>query len=694
MLRRALPPGAEIDGLATQRQGFGYDHGASSLGGIQRVQRSEIGREYAASVGRDYAASVGGGGSPLVSDFYMPLAGENGPGRCPSGSAATRAQHHKFSCNVGDGGFLGAVQQQERFPTVPASAALIARRGEVVLAGGGAGARNEMTCDGFVAAAGGGTCTMQHSQNHRSACAREEDTAAAVVTASGDHNGWKPNSRSTPPQQQQLQELSVLPHPSAGAHTPDSFEGVHQQQSQQQQQYGRRYQQLHPNGQDHPRYGHGGAHGGGDEQQSPPVGVERLNTATTVPGRGLNSGPHARNGPSHNRVHSSAATFVYSNADTAARSQTPGTATYLVEPSFRRSPSSSMPLHARSRSDGRYDRERVALAARPSAASNMNGPPSHGHAGRRENAQRSHSHGQHEVFVNGRWQGVGVVDPGGGGGGEDGYHSAGLGSHPEQPPSDAVRPSVTSSYCRGFNVTRCAGPHHHPQQLDQRSAYPSAGGETNVNAFNGGGAPGRTTVESPPVGSEHHQRIAGVARNASFVKTEALNCVLTPADPVAAAERKASPDAIVRPATACGGNSMASSLGSPVAPATLRTPKNPFEWLQNLRHVRTGTGNEKGSSTPRTSRSSSMSSHASPSRLASFVGGADGRSFHQRSDSMLRGAGTCPAPDCPGNGDCLPGATPDMLVYEVKFKRATRTFLPGDFLSDTTISCGDRMKVR
>ncbi|CAM9576572.1 unnamed protein product [Pylaiella littoralis] len=56
--------------------------------------------------------------------------------------------------------------------------------------------------------------------------------------------------------------------------------------------------------------------------------------------------------------------------------------------------------------------------------------------------------------------------------------------------------------------------------------------------------------------------------------------------------------------------------------------------------------------------------------------------------------GMCPALDCPaGSDECLPGATPDMLVYEVDFKRATRTFLPGEELDHENIVCGTLVKV-
>ena len=55
---------------------------------------------------------------------------------------------------------------------------------------------------------------------------------------------------------------------------------------------------------------------------------------------------------------------------------------------------------------------------------------------------------------------------------------------------------------------------------------------------------------------------------------------------------------------------------------------------------------------------------------------------------------TCPAPDCPGNGDCVPSAKADTVAYEVAFKRGKMTFLSGDGLGNADIFCGDRVKMR
>ncbi|CBN78603.1 conserved unknown protein [Ectocarpus siliculosus] len=133
----------------------------------------------------------------------------------------------------------------------------------------------------------------------------------------------------------------------------------------------------------------------------------------------------------------------------------------------------------------------------------------------------------------------------------------------------------------------------------------------------------------------------------------------------------------------------------PSSSTVLQPPNNPLEWLQNfnLRQSRKGSGsdgNDEGTNTPRTSRSSSASS--SPPCLGSR-GGSALAVPRAGSAAAAAAAGACPAADCPANGDCLPGTTPDTLVYEVRFKRATRTFLSEENLDPRSISCGTVVKV-
>lgn len=555
-------------------------------------------------------------------------------------------------------------------------------------------------------------------------------TQGVDVDGVPDHNGYQTISRSAP----QLQTLSA-----AGGHTSavngvdhscarrcwhdvaskdsattantgaiGNFEGTGHCQPAQQPH--RHLYQVEPTAHDRPRYGQPSAGAGGvDDQSSPTPRMERLSTSA---GRGLESaGSSARNGPPTHVRHSSAASFAFSAVD--ARSLANPGNTY-----------SATPLHARSRSDGRYDRERVALTTRACAPNMMGASASHGHLGRRDLpsqcGQGSHSHGQQQPgFGNGGWQGAGVADSGVAGG--SGYHGAALASHQEQPLSQTTRSSsqysstsTSTSSCRGFNVTRRPAPH----QLDRRYPSSAAGGDTSSasNTFSGG-APVTAMMESPPLAVNEQRCLPGAPVNPSeaFSLSPAEHragfAELMPVDPVTSAiERNTSPEVMTTQPT-CGSHvaatgGQAGCCGSPpVAVAgVLPRPKNPFEWLQRLHQTRNG--KEKCPTTPRTSRSSSMSSLASPARLAALVGGApapgDGRACggHQRSESMattrsiVYGAGNCPAPDCAGNGDCLPGATPDMLVYEVKFKRATRTFLLGDMMDHNSICCGDRVKVR
>ncbi|CAM9632070.1 unnamed protein product, partial [Scytosiphon promiscuus] len=116
----------------------------------------------------------------------------------------------------------------------------------------------------------------------------------------------------------------------------------------------------------------------------------------------------------------------------------------------------------------------------------------------------------------------------------------------------------------------------------------------------------------------------------------------------------------------------------------------------NLRQSSYGTGSrgvDEGTDTPSTASSSSSASIASSLAIATVdsCGGGDGSKiiasrseFSGQERAAVAPVGgraemvtatadgvcrTCPAPDCPVNGDCLPGATLDMLVYEVQFKR-------------------------
>lgn len=168
---------------------------------------------------------------------------------------------------------------------------------------------------------------------------------------------------------------------------------------------------------------------------------------------------------------------------------------------------------------------------------------------------------------------------------------------------------------------------------------------------------------------------------------------------------------ISAPAGSDDGGGVNPSVVTPprTAPSTaVSTPTNPQQWLENF-SLRLSTSASGVGAAALESPSPSVLPLASNSRT-STLGGVDGGSVTSAAageaaspgltDSLLprvecraAAAGACPAADCPANGDCLPGATAEMLVYEVNFKRATRTFLPAENLDHKSILCGTLMKV-
>lgn len=140
-------------------------------------------------------------------------------------------------------------------------------------------------------------------------------------------------------------------------------------------------------------------------------------------------------------------------------------------------------------------------------------------------------------------------------------------------------------------------------------------------------------------------------------------------------------------------------------------PQNPVEWLQRLQRARKSTTTAitkdpvSGSTSPTSCMSSLSSLAPSPTSRALATAAASTGAITVGGSSCVVSvaevgdaaaavrvspnafARTCPAPDCPGTENCLPGATPNMVVYEVKFKRATRRFLPGEGFS---ADCGGR----
>eukprot|EP00752_Nemacystus_decipiens_P014641 g13038.t1 len=163
----------------------------------------------------------------------------------------------------------------------------------------------------------------------------------------------------------------------------------------------------------------------------------------------------------------------------------------------------------------------------------------------------------------------------------------------------------------------------------------------------------------------------------------------------------------LRPASAPAGNDGDVSSNPPST--LMSAPANPQQWLQyfSLRQSRTASGGGGGVPTAaREPRSTLVLPLASTYRPGAGGGNGVTRGFVEQAafpgrdhsllshvEGRVAAEACCPAADGPANGDCPPGATRDMLVYEVNFKRATRTFLPAKNLNHNCISCGTHMKV-
>ena len=580
------------------------------------------------------------------------------------------------------------------------------------------------------------------------AAARAGGGVVAMTTAAVSNNGinhnsnnsgnrssyaWNANmNRSTPgpPPQKQQQH-----------HQQQHQQRVQQQQKQQQQQELRGHpyqqqQQLHQHAATHDRarYGHhGGGASGRNQRPSSRIGND---PATNSTGRGLGSGAHLRNGLANGRPHHGSATILaYPSADVSTRSQTPGAMHAALGPSSSSSSSSSTfessassgSMHARSRSDVRCDRERVGLAKTNVSASSAIGQGFRGGIGGHGLAAGSRLHGgggggggRREMFT-GNGNGNGGGDGGGNGDGGGGGSGGGIpmGFRNDRSQNEATSSSMAGSSRRGSFFTRRSSPLCNQQNIDLRSSYLSDSGSSLIGGGGDGGACrlGAMDASSSASALEAHQ---GVPGKPACINADMFSLASPPelrarngaasilSESMAAMDLNASSSTDANANThgpVSGGDHQhmtTALLPSPLPPATLAPlappmPKNSEEWLQNLDHTRVGgKGKDKSPGTPRTSRSSSMSSLASPSRLSALVGAGDRRSVcGLRSEAMVAGAmGLCPAPDCPGVGDCLPGAMPEMLVYEVMFKRGTRTFLLGEALRDENMSCGDFIKVR
>ena len=373
-----------------------------------------------------------------------------------------------------------------------------------------------------------------------------------------------------------------------------------------------------------------------------------------------------------------------------------------------------------------YERRRAALAARPSLPNmaSLAGSAQHGGGGGDGIGGRSHHselqlsnamHHLHQRHREARPDNFGrrqEFDHGGSGGsngnGIAGAPFAGRRSGCYSAEGFDPRLEQQESQCETFrgvslDVTRRRGAaqevnYHQEHATDRFAASYSSGGNPNGGA---GSAFGRCKSFSG-IATAEQQHIDG------RITAEGGSC-----QPFGGGGGEPIPPTSRSPPFA---TSAAAAESAAAGASAMSTPKNPLEWLQNLnlRQSRNGSGegDDRGATPPRTSRSNSGSPLANDSDIGA-AGGAvstaafDMAGFSGRSEllpsqgqrkaavaaAVAAAAGSCPAPDCTANSDCVPGASPETLVYEVNFKRATRTFLPGDKLNHDCISCGALMIV-
>lgn len=339
-------------------------------------------------------------------------------------------------------------------------------------------------------------------------------------------------------------------------------------------------------------------------------------------------------------------------------------------------------LQLRGTYDGRYQRVRGVLSADPSemGANRVFAP---GHSG---DVSRFH-HYKEDCGIGGRSS----VNIGGEGGGE--YQATAPFSHIRRSLSETANSSLASSY-GGIrnNVTRRPAPHHRQRlQTNQRPGFRFNDDANDVTAFNDG----TSTINV----NEPSTRFAASATTTTTASLSppghrSRKGFVAPSDLAIKGERISSPD-FAALTLSTNRNSTASVLGSPNAHhvGLEMIDNHPSCRLQNFRMLQSISG-DGFPTTPRSSGSTSTSSLTSPSRSASLLSTGDGGLLDQRADPDKMCKAGCPAPDCPGKGDCVPGATADTVAYEVTFKRGKMTFLLGDGLGDEGIFCGDRVKVK
>lgn len=446
---------------------------------------------------------------------------------------------------------------------------------------------------------------------------------------------------------------------------------------------------------------------------------------------------HPKHGPPHNRVLyplESSSSSSSSPPLSFHRQRTSSSSTPRLQPAF--SSRSGRTLHStfslsssgEGYGDVREQQQRVALGARPSV-SNVTGLVVSAQDGGgadladglvlRDKPLLSKSfraHHESAMSAGGRWQGA---DPGrtdtcsistvSGSSSSGSFAVEGFSGRVGQQ-NQPLQPQQQNETANGgggaFNVARRAPApyhgqrhlhhHYHHHRIDRRPAVSavSAGRDGGVGQAFGRrvSANNMASIESLPAAVGNKDRRLGNGGGVS----EGGSCpTLGRADSfsLSAAEYACTKNGVDggNPMVAAAMHSRSPAFG-PSSSTVLQPPNNPQEWLQNfnLRQSRKESGsdgNDEGTNTPRTSRSSSASS--SPPSLSS----CGGSSLAVPQAGAAAATGSCPATDCPANGDCLPGTTPDTLVYEVRFKRATRTFLSEENLDPRSISCGTLVKV-
>lgn len=421
----------------------------------------------------------------------------------------------------------------------------------------------------------------------------------------------------------------------------------------------------------------GGGRAPGDEGRTLSRTAENINRSVASD-TGVDAGHRHTSGSSH----SYCPIHVHIERDTTAPTSNRNARPYDAQSSVGMgNTNNTSSLQMRGTYDGRYQRARGVLSADPSEMS-VNRMFAPGHSG---DGSRFH-HYKEDRGIGGR-SSMGIGSEGGGD-----YQVTAPFTHIRRSLSETANSSLASSYGGIRNVTRRPPPQHRQRlQTNQRPGFRFNDDANDVTAFNDGAS----TINV----NESSSRFAASATTTTTASLSppghrSRKGFVAPSDLAIKGERISSPD-FAALTISSNRNSTASGLGSPHANhvGLEMIDNHPSCRLQNFHMVQSISG-DGFPTTPRSSGSTSTSSLTSPSRSASLLSTGDGGLLDQRVDPEKMYRARCPAPDCPGRGDCVLGATADTVAYEVTFKRGKMTFLLGDGLGDEGISCGDRVKVK